>query len=95
VLRLRQEPDGLLSGEFETALEDSIFFGSSVPIAGLCCGSAMSFSLGLERNGVAAVCTFTGRLEGERLETMWHVVSTDRPWPHAVATNADTFEKLE
>jgi len=95
VLRLRQEAGGLLSGEFETALEDSIFFGSSVRIAGVRCGSTMSFSLGLERNGVAAVCAFTGRLEGERLETVWHVVSSDGPWPHAVTTNADTFEKLD
>ena len=95
VLRLRQEEDGLLSGEFETALEDSIFFGTPVPIAGVRSGSAVSFCFGLERDGSAAVCSFTGRMEKGRIETVWHVVSTDKPWPHAVATNADTFEKLD
>jgi hypothetical protein len=34
-------------------------------------------------------------MEKGRIETVWHVVSTDKPWPHAVATNADTFEKLD
>ena len=92
-LLLRQEADGLLSGEFETALEDSLFFGSPVRIAGVHAGGAISFSFGLEREGVAAVCAFTGRLEGGRLETLWHVVATDKPWPHAVVTNADTFVK--
>jgi hypothetical protein len=34
-------------------------------------------------------------MEKGRIETVWHVVSTDKPWPHAVATNADTFEKQD
>lgn len=95
VLLLRQEADGVLSGEFETALEDSLFFGATVQITGVRAGSAIGFSFGLERDGAAAVCSFTGRLEGRRLETVWHVVATDKPWPHAVVTNADTFEKQD
>jgi len=83
----------VLSGEFETALEDSLFFGRPVRIVGVHAGSAMGFSFGLERDGVAAVCSFTGRLESGRLEAVWHVIATDKPWPHAVATNADTFQK--
>ena len=95
MLLLRQDTDGFLSGEFETALPDSLFFGSAIPIVGVQAGPAISFAFGLERDGTAAVCSFTGRLEKGRLETVWHVATTGKPWPHAVATNADTFEKLE
>ena len=49
----------------------------------------------LPARGLPATAEFTGRREGDRLETVWHVVSTDKPWPHAVQTNADTFQRLD
>ena len=85
----------MLAGTFETALEDSIFFGRTLDVAGVQMGDTLAFSFGIERDDVAAICSFTGRREGDRLETVWHVVSTDKPWPHAVQTNADTFQRLD
>lgn len=92
-LLLQQEGDGAVAGTFETALEDSIFFGETLRLSGVQAGNALAFSFGFERDGVSAVCSFTGRLERERLETVWHVVTTAKPWPHAIITNADTFER--
>jgi len=93
LLLLRHKAEGALAGSFETALEDSIFFGQTLCISGVQVGDALAFSFGFDREGVEAVCSFTGRLESERLETVWHVVTTAKPWPHAIITNADTFER--
>ncbi|MBW8745490.1 MAG: hypothetical protein JF628_14340 [Sphingomonas sp.] len=95
MLSLQPEADGLLAGTFDTALEDSIFFGTPLRIAGVHSGAGLAFSFGLERDGVATVCSFTGRLDEGRIETVWHVVTAGKPWPHAIMTNADRFERLD
>jgi len=64
-------------------------------VTGVQMENALAFSFAIERDGVAAICSFTGRREEHRLETVWHVVSTDKPWPHAVQTNADNFQRLD
>lgn len=88
------EDDGRqFSGSFRTALTDSAFSGLEPQVVGVRSGDAVSFAFAARRDGADVVCAFCGRLEGDRLETVWHVVSTGKPWPHAVATNADTFTR--
>jgi hypothetical protein len=93
VLTIDEDVGGRLCGRFRTALSDSAFFGRETPVLGVRCGEVVSVATAVGGEGEAAVCAFTGRLEQGRLETVWHVVTTARPWPHAVATNADTFTR--
>jgi hypothetical protein len=90
-------------GQLRTALDDSSFYGLDCSIAGLCQGNCITFAFaGSSANG-DVISSFTGLLRGGRIETVWHVVNdgraaggriVERPWPHAVMTNADTFERV-
>jgi Avidin family len=102
-LRIADASGGRIVGSFRTALDDSSFYGLDCSIAGLCQGNCITFAFaGSSANG-DVISSFTGLLRGGRIETVWHVVNdgraagggiVERPWPHAVMTNADTFERV-
>jgi hypothetical protein len=81
---------GRIAGSFETAFEDSAFYGETVPIVGVARGDCISFaSVGSSRAGHMVV-SYTGLLRGGRLETVWYFVTDDGPWWKAVTANTDT-----
>ncbi len=100
VLTVTSEADGRIEGMFRTALQDSGFFGRDFAVSGVHQGDCISFAFaGSTRKG-DMTCAFAGALRDGKLQTMWHVVADraaegegQRPWPHAVMTNADTFER--
>ena len=100
VVTLEEEGERL-SGTFRTALHDSGFFGRDYDVVGTCHGDCIAFAFAGGTPKGDMVCAFTGVLRAGRLETVWHVVSDrategdgKRVWPHAVMTNADTFERV-
>lgn len=84
-----------LVGTFSTALEDSGFFGETVPIVGVHQGDCVSFTFARGGRSGDTICSFTGVLQDGRIQTLWHVVRDTVPWPHAAQTNADTFERID
>lgn len=106
-LTITDDEDGNLEGTFETALDDSQFYGSVLPIRGLHQGDCISFAFSSSAPGGEAICSFTGLARDSRIETVWHVVADSAPaagsrsgrvkrrWAHAVLTNADTFTRAD
>ncbi|WP_405163111.1 avidin/streptavidin family protein [Nocardia sp. NBC_01499] len=106
-LTITDDGDGTLRGTFETALGDSAFAGTAVPIQGLHIGPCVQFSF-VAAGDILAICSFTGLLRDGNLHTVWHLVSDQAvkpprpgappelltlPWAHAVLTNSDTFTR--
>jgi hypothetical protein len=96
-LDIVDEHEGQFSGTFRTALEDSPFYGRAFGVTGIVCGDCISFAFADEGASGNTIASFTGMLTGGVIETMWFVVSNTagqpQPWPHAVATNHDTFTR--
>ena len=108
VVEISSEADGRIEGTFRTALEDSGFYGKTVPIIGYHQGNCIGFvSVGTSEAGDRVV-SYTGLLREEKMETAWFVVSDQsisaskegepaklKPlnWCRAVTTNVDTFER--
>ena len=100
-LAITDEADGRLQGSFRTALPDSGFHGRDYPVSGLHQGDCISFAFAGRTPKGDMISSFTGVLRDGRIETLWHVVADQaadgqgqRAWPHAVTTNADTFERV-
>ena len=96
-LQISSQDDNRIFGQFETALRDSAFFGSKYDVFGVHCGDCVSFTFAGRTAKGDTICTFTGLWRDGKIEAVWHLVSDSleegkRPWPHAVMTNADTFE---
>jgi hypothetical protein len=87
---------GRIEGLFRTALGSSPFAGRDAPVTGVVDGSAIAFvcAAGDAGDSAGTVVSYTGKLEDGRMETLWFVVTGDRPWWSAVLTNHDTFERL-
>ncbi|AYF77874.1 hypothetical protein D7D52_33215 [Nocardia yunnanensis] len=107
-LTITDDSDGRLTGTSETALGDSAFAGSTVPIIGLHTGPCAQFSF-VAAGDIPSICSFTGLLRDGNLHAAWHVVSDQAvkpphpgappelltlPWAHAVLTNSDTFTRV-
>ena len=87
------EAGGRIEGSFRTAIESSPFFGSEVSIAGAHSGPAITF--GCAADGDAnVVVSYTGKLQDDRMETLWFVADGDQHWWKSVVTNHDTFERV-
>lgn len=103
-LTIAEERDGLIKGLFRTALQDSAFFGRELQVTGICRGDCINFAFGISDEPSTSICSFTGMLRDEKLETVWHVVTSRKAeagqptqklgWAHSVQTNADTFERV-
>ena len=90
---ITSEGGGLIEGFFRTGVEPSAFAGRDVPVVGTHSGNTVAFSIAAtpEANVVVG---HAGKLEGERLETLWFVVAGTKPWRSAVGVNHDTFERI-
>ncbi|MGR3907484.1 avidin/streptavidin family protein [Burkholderia sp. SR8] len=103
-LNITDDKQGVIRGEFSTALQDSAFFGEDLPVSGVWFGDCINFAFGISNDRATAICSFTGMLRDGKLQTLWHVVTSKAPrhgsqpsglgWAHAVQTNGDTFEKV-
>ncbi len=106
LLTITDEAEGRIAGTFRTALRDSSFFGEEVAVAGIHHGDCINFAFAATGCAGDSLASFTGLHRNGRIETMWFVVSDaigvsdgpteteKRSWPHAVTTNADTFERV-
>lgn len=108
ILRITDDANGRIEGNFETALEDSGFYGQAVPITGFHKGNCIAFvAVGSSATGDRAV-SYTGLLRHGKMETAWFVIADQslsasregepaklKPlnWWRAVTTNVDTFER--
>ncbi|MDE5445468.1 hypothetical protein GWG65_29375 [Bradyrhizobium sp. CSA207] len=106
ILRITSDAEGRIEGNFETAFEDSGFYGQTVPVLGLHKGNCIGFvAVGSSVTGDRVV-SYTGLLRHGKIETAWFVVAdqalsaaregdpaTLKPvnWWRAVTTNVDTF----
>ncbi len=108
-LTIDNDADGRIEGTFVTAIDASSIAGETVSVVGVHRGELISISAAGGRAEGDIVMAFSGKMVGERLETVWQLVSshklsasaegekaTRRPleWPHAVMMNADTFERV-
>jgi Avidin family len=104
-LKITGDGNGLIQGVFTTALQDSAFFGHEVPVTGIYVDDCVNFAFGITGDGPTSICSFTGMLREKKLQTIWHVVTSEKPgpdnhmqklrWAHSVQTNADTFERTD
>ena len=103
-LVITDDEKGVIRGVFSTALRDSAFFGQELSVSGVCVGDCINFAFGVSNDLATSICSFTGMLRDGKLQTVWHVVTSQAPrpgapppgseWAHAVQTNADTFERV-
>ncbi len=109
ILTIVDDSGGRIRGTFRTALQDSGFAGAEAEISGIHTGTCLNFAFARSDEHVETIASFTGLLREGRLETVWHVVADSAvkpprpgepaqrmtlPWPHAVTTNADTFQRV-
>ncbi|MGL3111167.1 avidin/streptavidin family protein [Bradyrhizobium sp. BR 1432] len=108
ILRITDDANGRIAGNFETALEDSGFYGQAVPITGFHKGNCIAFvAVGSSATGDRAV-SYTGLLRHGKMETAWFVIADQalsaaregepaklkpQNWWRAVTSNVDTFER--
>jgi hypothetical protein len=105
VLKITGDGDGLIKGSFKTALRDSSFFGHELPVTGIRFEDCITFAFGLTGEGPTSICSFTGMLRDNKLQTIWHVVTSATlgdggtirkvGWAHSVHTNVDTFQRVD
>ena len=109
IARITDDADGRIEGTFETALEDSGFYGQAVPITGYHKGNCIAFvAAGSSATGDRVV-SYAGLLRHGKMETAWFVVADQalsatregdaarlKPlnWWRAVTTNIDTFDRV-
>jgi avidin family protein len=109
IVDITSDANGRIEGSFRTALEDSGFYGQTVPILGFHQGNCIGFvSVGSSPTGDRVV-SYTGLLRHGKMETSWLVVADQglsasregeparlQPlnWWRAVTTNVDTFERV-
>src|SRR5689334_14318535 len=109
IVEITSEANGRIEGTFRTALEDSGFYGQTVPIVGAHQGNCIGFSSASGSPSGDRVVSYTGLLRDGKMETAWFVVSdkalsaaregepaklTVVNWWRAVVTNVDTFERM-
>ena len=109
ILRIISDAEGRIEGNFETALDDSGFYGQTVPVTGYHRGNCIGFvAVGTSAAGDRVV-SYAGLLRHGKMETAWFVVADAalsaaregdpaklKPlnWWRAVTTNIDTFELM-
>lgn len=108
VLRIISDAEGRIEGTFETALEDSGFYGQTVQVTGFHRGNCIGFAAVGSSAAGDRVVTYAGLLRQGKMETAWFVVADQalsaasegdpaklKPlnWWRAVTTNVDTFER--
>jgi len=75
ILRITDDANGRIEGNFETALDDSGFFGQAVPVTGFHRGNCIAFvAVGSSVTGDRAV-SYTGLLRHGKMETAWFVIA--------------------
>ena len=75
VLDITGEDGGRIEGTFRTALEDSSFYGQTVPILGVAHGDVIGVTAAGEGTAGPAAVSYTGILRDGKLETMWLTVA--------------------
>lgn len=103
-LTIVEDRDGLIKGTFKTALRDSAFYGHELRAIGVWFDDCVNFAFGMSGEGLTSICSFTGMLRENKLQTVWYVVTSAKAghsdqieklgWAHSVQTNADTFERV-
>ena len=89
VIEITEQDNGRLSGTFESAV-DHTTKGQKLPLSGFCRQNMIAVSCA----GGDHVVSYTGLYEANKLQTVWHVVTSGLPWWQSVKTNVDTFERL-
>ena len=74
-VEIEVDENGIVSGSFTTALEDSSFHGMTVPIRGVAHGDVIGFSAAATGKTGPAAVSYTGILREGKIETLWHTVA--------------------
>ena len=109
MLEITSEENQRIEGTFTTALDDSGFYGQSIPVVGFHQGDCIGITGGGKTTAGDAVVTYTGLLRDGKLETLWFVAADTalvasapgQPaqekklnWWRSMSTSADTFERI-
>jgi hypothetical protein len=108
IVEIADDANHLIRGSFTTALEDSGFYGKTVPIFGVHQGDCISFAAAAATQAGDIVVSYTGLLRDKKMETLWFVAADQslrasgpgqpaelkkQNWWRAITTNMDTFER--
>jgi hypothetical protein len=108
-VEITDDSDNRIVGVFRTALDDSGFYGQTIPVFGVHQGDCISFAGGGVTPAGDAVVSYTGLLRDGKMETLWYVIAdaalkaakegapavrTKLPWWRSVSTSADTFVRV-
>jgi hypothetical protein len=109
IVEIADDADNRIYGSFTTALEDSGFYGQTVPIVGVHQGDCISFAAAGTTPFVDVVVSYTGLLRDKKMETLWFVAADQslgatgpgepaqlkkQNWWRAMTTNMDTFDRV-
>lgn len=109
VLEITSEANGRIEGSFRTALKDSSLYGQQPAVVGVHQGDLIGFTVSGGGPQGQIVVTYTGLLRDGRMETLWHLVASEKltadaegaparkkplDWWQAITTSADTFERI-
>jgi hypothetical protein len=89
-LNIDQVDQGRITGSFKSAVDKSI---PASPVFGLCTGNLVVFNVASSKEG-EKIASWTGVLQDDRIETLWHVAVGGRGMWEAMLTGADTFTRL-
>jgi len=78
---------GQITGSFASAVDKSI---PASPAFGLCTGNLIVINVASSKEG-EKIASFTGVLQGDRIETLWHVAVGGKGIWETMLTGADTF----
>jgi hypothetical protein len=81
--------NGRLEGNFRSAVDKSI---PASPITGICTGNLIVIAVPGSEEG-KKVAAWTGVLQKDRIETLWHVAMGEKGTWEAFLTGADTFSR--
>lgn len=90
-LTIESVDNGQIKGSFRSAVDKSI---PASPISGICTENLIIISLSGTKEG-EKLAAWTGILQDDRIETLWHVVMGGKCIWEAFLTGADTFSKIE
>jgi hypothetical protein len=90
VLDITRQENGRLEGTFESAVDETTK-GQQLLFTGVYKDHLMAGSC----SGGNHVVTYAGMFYNGKMETAWHVVTSDVDWWKSVKTNVDTFERVD
>jgi hypothetical protein len=89
-LNIDRIENGQVSGTFQSAVDKSI---PASPAFGVCTGDLITINVCSSNEG-EKIASWTGILQDDRIETLWHVAIGGKGMWEAMLTGSDTFSRV-